>query len=347
MHAYILESASTGGRQRDVTGWSRILEIDCYGVRGSLPCVNHPEYRAWKLALVENLFKNYDISGLLWGVERWGPLHQFFAGAKAMCFCEECRAVAVSAGLDWERTRRGFQLLEKERGARPTDKSNAFPIRQFLEYPEILNWEAVWTRSYLSLHREIYGAVKWLAPATRFGLGLWHYYFINPLLRAEWDLEEFAGSCDYIRPILYHLPEGPRLAYYLGTLQKTILGGYSLEELWSLWGKLTGLELPPLGEIAETGLPGTYVAAGVRIVKQASRSAKPVLAGIGIDVVQEGLSRRMSPDDVAAAIHSAIDSGADGITLSRNFAEMQRSNVAAAGNVLRARGFGLRQGAPL
>ena len=26
---------------------------------------------------------------------------------------------------------------------------------------------------------------KWLAPARPFGLGLWHYYFISPLLRAE------------------------------------------------------------------------------------------------------------------------------------------------------------------
>ena len=49
----ILESAGTGGFQENVTGWTSILEIDVDGRRGKLPCVNHPDYRAWKLAILE------------------------------------------------------------------------------------------------------------------------------------------------------------------------------------------------------------------------------------------------------------------------------------------------------
>src|SRR5690606_9420316 len=76
LHVYILESAGTGGYQRNVSNWPAVLEIDAKGRRGALPCVNHPAYRNWKLALVEDLYTSYEFKGLLWGVERWGPLHR-------------------------------------------------------------------------------------------------------------------------------------------------------------------------------------------------------------------------------------------------------------------------------
>ncbi len=153
VYLYILESASTGGYQHNVAGWPGVLEIDVAGRRGRLPCVNHPDYRAWKLALFEGLYKSHDFTGLLWGVERWGPLHTALAGTCPACFCINCAAVASREGLDWPRVRSGYERCGKW--------CKAAVVKQFLklllQFPEILAWEWHWTRAYLGLHRELYG----------------------------------------------------------------------------------------------------------------------------------------------------------------------------------------------
>ena len=206
------------------------LENDVDGRRAVLPCVNHPDYRAWKRAILEDLSSSYRFDGLLWGVERWGPLHQLIAGRNPACFCEHCEYLARYAGLDWLRVKAGYAALRSTVRAR-AGGGGPGPLRMFLTCPEILAWEATWTKAYLSLHRELYGAAKWLEPDREFGLGLWHYYFINPLFQAEWDLTEFSASSDYIRPILYHLPEGPRIKQHLGMLS-SMFAGVAEDTLW-------------------------------------------------------------------------------------------------------------------
>ncbi len=335
LHVYILESAGTGGYQRNVSNWPAVLEIDAKGRRGALPCVNHPAYRNWKLALVEDLYTCYEFKGLLWGVERWGPLHRLIAGDQAACFCEHCRAVAAAANLDWARVRAGYARLGEVVG--DAQAGSARPrgwLRALLDYPEILGWENAWTESYLSLHRELYGAAKWLAPERSFGLGLWHYYFIDPLLQSQWDMKAFAESSDYIRPILYHLPEGPRIKRYLATL--TAAFGLREETIWAFWTEALGLELPSLPDFESAGLPADYVAQGIETVRRNSGGKARIIAGLGIDIFQEGLAGRMTPQDTEAAVHAAWDAKADGITLARNYAEMQHANLEAAGRAIKA-----------
>ena len=215
------------------------------------------------------------------------------------------------------------------------------PLRMILTCPEILGWEATWTRAYLSLHRELYGAAKWLEPDREFGLGLWHYYFVNPLLQAEWDLTEFAAACDYIRPILYHLPEGPRIKRYLGMLS-SIFVGVSEDTLWRFLSEVLGLDLPDVHAFAGAGLPAEYVAQGVETVRRNSLPGTRIIAGIGVDVFEHGLERSMSPEDVEAAVNAAHRAGADGITISRNYAEMRHANLEAVGRAVRALRAGAR-----
>jgi hypothetical protein len=167
VYLYILESAGTGGYQRNVPGWPRVLEIDVAGRRGLLPCVNHPDYHAWKLALIEDLYKTHDFKGLLWGGERWGPLHTALAGVCPGCSCSHCATVATREFLDWSRVREGYAALwQMVQGG-----GGSF-LKLLMQHPELLAWEWQWTRSYLSLHRELYGVAKWLAPDRKFGLGL-------------------------------------------------------------------------------------------------------------------------------------------------------------------------------
>src|SRR6266404_7454159 len=68
----------------------------------------NPEYRAWKLAILDDLYSSYTFDGLLWGVERWGPLHQVLAGETPCCFCEHCGKLAREAGLNWRRVKAGY-----------------------------------------------------------------------------------------------------------------------------------------------------------------------------------------------------------------------------------------------
>ena len=336
LNVYILESAGTGGFQRHVTGWTSILEVDVDGRRAKLPCVNHPDYRAWKLAIVEDLYSSYAFEGLLWGVERWGPLHQIIAGQHPACFCEHCRAVAENAGLDWQRVKAGFAAFRDAAKARSGSAAAGTDLlRLLLSYPEILGWEATWTKAYLSLHRELYGAAKWLEPDRSFGLGLWHYYFINPLLQAEWNLAEFATASDYIRPILYHLPEGPRIKRYLAMLSN-IFSGMREDTLWRFMSEMLGLRLPAVDAFATVGLPADYVTQGVEIVRRNAPPGTPIIAGLGVDVFEDGLARSMTPEDVEAAVRAAHGAKADGITISRNYAEMQHANLEAVGRAVRA-----------
>jgi hypothetical protein len=334
LHAYILESAGTGGFQRHVTGWTSILEIDVDGRRGKLPCVNHPDYRAWKLAILEDLYSSYKFDGLLWGVERWGPLHQVIAGENPACFCEHCREIAVNDGFDWRRVRSGFAAFRDALGGRLGSGGGTSFLRLLLSYPEIFGWEARWTESYLSLHRALYGAAKWMEPDRSFGLGLWHYYFINPLLQSEWNLREFSASADYIRPILYHLPAGPRIKRYLRMLSAAF--GMREDTLWDFISEALGLCLPPIDTFAEAGLPADYVAQGIEIVRKNAAPGTRIIAGLGIDVFEHGLAKSMTPQDVEAAVLAAHHAKADGITFSRNYAEMQHANLEAAGRALRA-----------
>ena len=342
IHLYILESAITGGHQRTVAGWPRLLEIDVLGRRSSLPCINNPVYRDWKLALVEDLYKSYEFNGLLWGVERWGPLHGALTGGVPSCFCSHCESVAREAGLDWTRTVSGYralgQAMEAWQGGQPGTQTTFVEfLRIVLACPEILAWEKLWTERYLSLHREIFGVAKWLGPERAFGLGLWHYYFINPLLRAEWDLKEFARSADYIRPILYHVPEGTRIKHFLEALGEGAFRAFTKDGLLEAFSRMLDMGLPSYREVVSRGLPADFVAAGVDIVRRDVGPGMPIYAGIGLDVRQQGLRRAMRPKDATAAVTAAVLAGADGVVASRNYAEMRIDNLKAFGNAVRRR----------
>ncbi len=98
------------------------------------------------------------------------------------------------------------------------------------------------------------------------------------------------------------------------------------------------MELPPLEEVAPNGLPARYVAQGIAQVRAQVGAQFPIYAGIGVDVPEEGLTRAMQPSDVIQAVEAAASAGADGITVSRNYAEMQVENLRAVGQALRGLG---------
>jgi hypothetical protein len=342
VQVFHLEAASTGGRELNVPGFPRVLEIDLEGRRASLPCVNHPEYRAWQLALLEDLYKSYPIDGFTWGMERWGPLHQVLLGDEPACFCAHCRRVMRDHSLDPDRVSAGYRALRDAVRAWTTNESSTSTvalIHLLLQNPEILGWENVWTQAYLSMHRELYGVAKWLAPDRPFGLCLWHPYFINPLLRAEWDLSSIAQSADCLSAFLLHFPEATRIQHFLGALCSGPLRDFEPAQLYGGFSTMLGLDLgsyeAAVVDGMKRGLPAEFVGDGVRIMRENSGTDIPIYPLVGIDVVQEGLEGTMGPSDVHDAIKAAWDAGASGIHLARNYAEMRSSNLKAAGNTIR------------
>lgn len=339
VYLYILESASTGGRQRAVAGWPRLLEIDVHGRRAALPCVNNPTYREWKHALVEDIYKSYDFDGMLWGAERWGPLSIALMGQAPTCFCSHCAAVALGHGLDWRRTEAGYRALAEAiaawRGGAVAEQTPfTLFLRILLDHPEILAWERLWSQRHMALYKELYGIAKWLEPKRPFGLGLWHYYVTSPLLRAEWDMKELARSADFIRPIVYHFPQPARMRFFLETLREGVFRPFSNDGLWAAFCQMQDLKLPSFSELQRSGMPGDLVRQAVEIVRRDVGAKMPIYPGIGIDVRQHGQSARMQPRHVVDAVKAAAQAGADGITASRNYAEMRIANLKAFGRAL-------------
>ena len=99
---------------------------------------------------------------------------------------------------------------------------------------------------------------------------------------------------------------------------------------------MLGLKLPPIEAFASTGLPADFVRQGVETVRRNSGPGTRILAGLGVDGFEHGLERTMSPQDTEAAIHAAHAAKADGITISRNYAEMQHANLEAVGRAVKA-----------
>jgi hypothetical protein len=344
--AYLLEEASTGGKPLAVPRYPHVLEIDAFGRASQLPCVNHPGYRAWKRALIEDMLKRYPISGVLWGVERQGPLGGTLQGSPPVCFCDHCGAQGLAAGINLREARDGYIALEafvnSASGSPDSAGRLVSLIRILLENPAILEWEMLWHRRHMSLAAELYGTAKWVNPAVQFGLGIWHLYFVDPILRAAWDLSQWVRFADFLRPIVYHHVAGPRLRRHLETLRRTVLRDGSVEEWLRLWYAVLGIGGPSFSELATRGFGPDYVRNSVEHVAEASGGRTPIYAGIGVDITDPDLPRAMTPADVRGAVVAAVEGGAAGITISRNYAEMRLENLRAVGSALREAGVVLQ-----
>lgn len=113
LYARILEGA---GRETvdGIIGFRSVMTRDVYGRPSSPACWNHPDYRRFWIANVEDVFRTYELDGLQFGAERHGPLMSvLLQGRSPFCFCEHCRARGRARGINVERARRGFEELHR------------------------------------------------------------------------------------------------------------------------------------------------------------------------------------------------------------------------------------------
>jgi len=330
-----------------IPNWVKVLGEDIYGRLGPTTCYYNPDYRAWWLGTVDDVFRNYDLDGLQWGAECVGPLSNLmFNGTVPYCFCRHCRARGSQQGIDVERARRGFEELygfvqKLRQGVKPPGGALGGITNHLFRYPEILAWERLWRRGKEDLMEEIYGAVKAVKPDAEVGQHVDHAGSSYDLFYRSVVSYAEMTNVDFLKPILYHDIMGPRIRHwYVERLRKSIFSELSPEQSLDLFYAFKGYDRnaePKLDDLDQTGFSPEYVFRETRSLVEMVAGKTRVYSGIGIDVPWNGHRFASEPEKIYRAIHRAYDAGANGVMLSRQYDEMRLPNLRAAGRAIRER----------
>src|SRR5262249_48988813 len=187
-------------------------------------CLRNPNTRNFWLGLVEDYLRSYDVDGLMWGSERQGPLNNAIGAShggagdpgSVGCFCKYCLDAARQSGIDADRARRGYGVLEswvKSRRAGKRGPDGAFVSfwRILVEYPEVLAWERLWNEGLRDTYREMYARAHEISPSKGIGWHLWHTNSFAPFYPAEQDYAECGTYSDFLKCVLYYTDGGPQI----------------------------------------------------------------------------------------------------------------------------------------
>lgn len=330
-----------------IPNYAEVSEVDVYGRRTSRPCFNNPDYQAFLSGKIESLLSGYPdlVDGIAWGSERMGPFENMIGGVTLpSCFCRYCQARARSLDISVRRAQAGYRELEQlyqaaARNDRPNDGYFVSVWRLLLKYPEILSWESLWTDSFQEVQARLYGLAKAIAPAKPFGFHIMQSMTFSPFYRAEEDYTKRREFADFLKLATYNNAGGPRMAKYLNRLSQTIFHDATPPEFLDFYYKIMNYQEAPYDKLATAGLSPDYVARETKRALAGVAGEVQIYPGIDIDVptlIKGNAPRKHTePADVHASIKAAFGAGADGVILSREYAEMWLANLAAAGDALR------------
>jgi hypothetical protein len=333
---------------RQIPNYSEVTEVDLYGRRTANACFNNPDYRAFLNGMIESLLLGYssEVDGIAWGSERTGPLENIIGGGGIVtCFCQFCQAKARERGISADRARAGYVEIQQlfqaaAQDQRPADGYFVTFWRTLLKYPEVLAWEALWTDSLQEVQAEVYGIAKGIAYEKPFGFHILQAMTLSPFNRAEQDYAKFKNFADFLKPATYNNAGGPRLAAYLKRLSATIFHDATPDDFVQFYYKIMGYQEAPFEQLAATGLSADWVARETKRALQDVAGEAKIYPGIDIDVPPLGAAdvaaeKHTKPDDVKNSLRAAFGAGADGVVLSREYAEMWLANLSAAGDTLK------------
>jgi len=326
---------------RAMPNFVKVSEIDALGRRTGNSCMNHPDYRAWWLSIVEDYCRNYPLDGLAFCSERTGPLANLLSNGNASggCFCDFCRRLATERGVHVEKARQGILALGAlaRRETKPSDGWFVAFWRLLLDYPDVLAWERHWAESQRSLYREIYGGAKAIQSGIQVGWHIHHGNSFNPFYRATQDYSDLAGYSDFLKVVMYHNCAGPRFRGYVRGITKALLGDFDAEAAYSWLCRVLGYDdsQPPFDDVATRGFNAEYVRRETLRALNGVAGRCAIWSGIDIDIPTGAAEARCTPEGTRAAVVAALEAGAQGVVLSRKYSEMNLSNLAGAGQGVR------------
>jgi hypothetical protein len=341
VYARILE-----GSGASIEHFGDVVTVDVYGHPTRVGCWSHPDYRNFWAALVEDMFRRYDLDGFQWGAERMGPLMNVILpwnDTPPTCFCEHCVARGKAAAIDPDRAREGYRKLYEfvrglwTGGPRPPEGVFTLFLRHLIRYPEILAWQYQYRLGRERVMKAMHDAIKAVRPAAQVGWHIDHQPSSwDPVFRAEMSYEEMAPYSDFIKLILYHASLGPRIrSWYLARFQRTILGELSLDQSLGLYYALFGYDPavePKVEDLDRKGFSPDYVARETRRSVASANGRTAIYSGIGFDVPG---SPPDDPQKIYAATLQAVAAGASGIVVSREYEEMRVPHLEAVGRAAR------------
>ncbi len=326
---------------RVIPGFARVLAIDVLGRRVNSPCFNHPDYRNWYLAAVEDHVKSYDIEGIAFGAEGAGPLHHLFKSVSVpRCFCSYCQEQAHLKGINIESAREGWTRLWKfvrDTEERPPEGYFISLLRILMNWPEILAWEKLYLEARQSLRKEIYGVIKAIDAEKEVGWHLWHTITYDPIFRAEVDYSEYPDYSDWLKPAIYHACTATRMHEgLLNTHQRHLWRDLSHQQLTDLYYAILGFDEMPYDQMMKSRFGYDYMYNETARIVAATDNRIPVYPGIDIDIPASAPELRSEPDDIREALKAIFDAGAKGFVLSRKYSEMRKDNLRAVGEYIKS-----------
>jgi hypothetical protein len=336
------------GASDDVSlpGLAQVLQIDVLGRVAPEPCLNHPDYRNWLRAVVEDHCRHYDIDGIMWCNERRSPLDAALTGEAPHCFCEHCVRLAASEGIDVDRARAGVRAVWQtttaaRTGKRLLDGALVEFLRVIYNHPEALVWERFWVERNKALDRELYGIVKFCDPRLEFGLNVWNRNHLNPWRKAQWPWHEQTEWADWAKPIVYQHQSGAVLVDEWTPMLGGILRDLDPDAVMELAKAALGLREARFDELVRTGLdPDTYVRGQALETLAAVEGRIKVYMGIGVDAPRTRAEQAVcTPEIVRRSVLAAYDAGAHGVIFGPAYASMNLTTLDGGADGLRELGL--------
>jgi hypothetical protein len=340
IYARILESGS-----REVQNVAKVATVNVHGRPTRTACWNHPEYKAFWNATAEDLFRSYELDGFQWGAERASPLARLIQSGgddTASCFCQFCLARGKARGIDADRARKGFEealgYVQRLRGgaSRPPDGAFAEFFRMLMRYPEILAWDYQYRLSREEIMKGMFDTIKAIKPAAQVGWHVDHWATsMDFISRAAMSYAEMAVWSDYLKVVVYHAVTAPRMRSWVANEQRSIYGDMPLEDALNLHYALFGYDRS-IDALANEPTPRRaspeYVYAETKRSVDSAQGKTRIYPGIGFNLPGGG------PDDpptIARCVTRALDAGARGIVVSREYEELTLPNMKAVGGAIR------------
>lgn len=335
----------------NVAGSERVFTVDLDGRRGKKPCWNHPDYLHWVEASVRDLFSSYPLDGIQYAAERNGPLSRLvdWANEDPTCFCDFCRQRAKRENVDFEAAKTGLAEMTRyirslQAGQTPgSDGILVGFLRILIHHPAIFAWENMHYRAGEELHQRVYDTVKAIRPEAQVGRHLDHSQVSwDMFYRAAMPYGRMSPSSDFLKLSTYHDILGPRLAGRIAAYQKHILRELSSRQALAFFYSLAGhhpKNEPDWDHLSDRGLSPEYVYRETKRAVEAVAGKSSIYAGVAIDIPRgSGWGTEAwpsNPEEVYRCARRALEAGAQGIVICREYEENRRPSLEAIGRAVR------------